>query len=89
MTNAIDLRLSTAEKAYLIVAAAYLGWVVYDLLTEPRRAQRTAHDLTREDIERLQRGLPVSLGRWGGHEMLLEGDVIVNVGQDSDCGCGG
>lgn len=93
MTLTHDLkRLSPAEQAYLVLAVGYLAWLALDVLTpsQPRYVRRQydpterGHWLDHRDIERLQDGHAVSLGRWDGAELLLEGSVIVDVEREGE-----
>lgn len=84
--------LTVDEQAILAMAAVYVVWLLADVFTPDRRPMRREYDPTERahwldyrDIERLQNGHPVSLGEWDGHQLLLQGEVLIDApgGEDA------
>lgn len=83
--------LSVDEQAILAMAGVYIVWLLADLFTADRQPVRRQYDPTEKahwldyrDIDRLQNGHAVSLGEWDGHELLLQGEVVIDVEGETD-----
>jgi len=84
--NRYSLRLSATDWVLIGYVAGILLWFVADTITadapdETRTWTEQSVTLSEDHLRRLEDGETVTVTRWHGNDLVLNGTVVVDVGE--------